>query len=377
VKPLHALIRLMLDDLATKNHDLTGHVDGLLHPYLMSRGEPESSEILERLICDFAQPIIREIVSFKLRLWPSGDGSGSDRQDAEDICSDVTLRLMNRLHDLKQDPINKPISNLRSYFAVMTYNACDEYLRKRYPERHRLKSKIRYLLSRQKGFALWESADGPWLAGYTAWRNDDWSRHRTWDVDTSDGDPGDLLEDLAAALKPGQIDLAALVDEVFNRTARPVELDALVTAVAYICGIKDQPAEAAVERDRTEAFADPRIALDQAMDNQVLVSRLWLEICSLPLKQKSALLLNLKDSQGSSVLTLLPRIRVASIRDIAQALEIDPEDMAAIWNQLPIEDAVIAGRLQVTRQQVINLRKSARERLARRLKAHQPMESRE
>jgi hypothetical protein len=39
-----------------------------------------------------------------------------------------------------------------------------------------------------------------------------------------------------------------------------------------------------------------------------------------------------------------------------------------VWNDLPIEDARIAELLGVTRQQVINARKSGRERLARRLK---------
>jgi hypothetical protein len=36
-----------------------------------------------------------------------------------------------------------------------------------------------------------------------------------------------------------------------------------------------------------------------------------------------------------------------------------------IWFQLPLNDKVIAGRLFVTRQQVINLRKAGRRRLAR------------
>jgi hypothetical protein len=44
------------------------------------------------------------------------------------------------------------------------------------------------------------------------------------------------------------------------------------------------------------------------------------------------------------------------------------ENLAAIWNDLPLEDIRIAELLQLTRQQVINARKSARERLARRLK---------
>jgi RNA polymerase sigma factor (sigma-70 family) len=348
-----------------------GNVDHLLHPYLLSSREPESSEILEQLICDFAQPIIQDIVSFKLRLWPSGEGTGSDKQDAEDICGEVILRLMNRLHDLKQNPAHKPIANLRSYFAVMAYNACDEYLRKKYPARHRFKNKIRYLLSRQKDFALWETDDRRWLAGYQEWRNTDWSGHRTREVDNLEPDPGVVNAARASSTRSGETDLATVIDEVFNRTRRPIELDALVRALAEICGIREQPASSPAEGDARDAFEDPWIPLDQAMDNRALVARVWQEISALPPKQRTALLLNLRDSDGNSLLTLLPRIRIASIRDIARALELDPETLASIWNQLPLEDSAIADRLELTRQQVINLRKSARERLARRVKAVQ------
>jgi RNA polymerase sigma factor (sigma-70 family) len=356
---------------ASDRDQKTGHVDRLLHPYLVSRGEPESSEILEQLICDFAQPIIHDIVSFKLRLWPSGEGQGSDKQDAEDICGEVILRLMSRLHELKQDPAHKPIANLRSYFAVMAYNACDEFLRKKYPARHRFRNKIRYLLSRQRGFALWETDDKRWLAGYSEWRSADWSGLRTWDADDLEADPGVSRATGGRPLRSGEVDLATLINETFNRAGRPVELDALVRALAPICGIKDQPPLPSADRDAGDAIEDPRIPLDEAVDNRALVARLWQEIGQLPLKQRTALLLNLRDSDGNSLLTLLPRIRIASIRDIAQALELDPETMASIWNQLPLEDSAIADRLELTRQQVINLRKSARERLARRVKAVQ------
>jgi hypothetical protein len=44
------------------------------------------------------------------------------------------------------------------------------------------------------------------------------------------------------------------------------------------------------------------------------------------------------------------------------------EEFAEIWNHLPLDDNRIAEILNLTRQQVINLRKSARERLARRMK---------
>jgi hypothetical protein len=81
-----------------------------------------------------------------------------------------------------------------------------------------------------------------------------------------------------------------------------------------------------------------------------------------------ALLLNLREADGRGCLALFPGTGVASLRQIADALEFPAERFAELWPRLPLDDATIAGLLELTRQQVINLRKSARERLARRLK---------
>jgi hypothetical protein len=88
----------------------------------------------------------------------------------------------------------------------------------------------------------------------------------------------------------------------------------------------------------------------------------------LPVRQRVALLLNLRDDRGGSALAILPLLNIASIREIADVLEMAAEDLAALWNELPLEDAAIARRIGATRQQVSNLRKCARERLLRRLR---------
>jgi DNA-directed RNA polymerase specialized sigma24 family protein len=98
------------------------------------------------------------------------------------------------------------------------------------------------------------------------------------------------------------------------------------------------------------------------------IALLWEEIRRLPARQAAALLLNLRDAQRGNALMLLPLMGIASMREIARTLGMSAEDLAAIWNRLPFEDAEIAGLLGITRQQVINLRKSARERLARRMR---------
>jgi hypothetical protein len=92
-----------------------------------------------------------------------------------------------------------------------------------------------------------------------------------------------------------------------------------------------------------------------------------MEICGLPRPQRVALLLNLRDAQRRDALTLLPLIGIASLRDLANVLEIEPQRFAEIWNALPLDDLSIGALLRISRQQVINLRKSARERLARRM----------
>jgi hypothetical protein len=63
---------------------------------------------------------------------------------------------------------------------------------------------------------------------------------------------------------------------------------------------------------------------------------------------------------------LLPATGIASIRQIAAALEIAVETFAGLWKRLPLEDREIASLLGVTRQKVINMRLAARQRLARR-----------
>jgi hypothetical protein len=94
---------------------------------------------------------------------------------------------------------------------------------------------------------------------------------------------------------------------------------------------------------------------------------LWREICRLPPNQRSALLLNLRDESGNCATTLFVAAGVAGLPAIAATLGIPLEEFVELWRGMPLNDLDIAGRLGVTRQQVINLRKCAKERLARRL----------
>jgi hypothetical protein len=58
---------------------------------------------------------------------------------------------------------------------------------------------------------------------------------------------------------------------------------------------------------------------------------------------------------------------VATFEQIAKTLEVPTAEFEQLWAQLPLDDLHIAAYLGATRQQVINLRKTARERLVKRM----------
>jgi len=339
----------------------TPQCDTVLLPYLRARDETAASAALEQLICESAQPVARQIIRSKLRVGQSSNRDVSD-DEAADLAGEVTLKLVARLRELKSDPLAKAVNSFRGYVAVTAYHACDEYLRKKYPRRNSLKNQLRYVITHSVGFAVWEGDEGDLLCGLTAWKDQssgavNRSRmHETLDKFSRSYKTKSSPRDLLAA--------------IFDRAGGPLLLDDLVSLVAELWQIRDL-ASPIISIDRDPAVvlsteAESRDGLDARMDQRSHLEKLWIEICELPLRQRLALLMSLRDSSGRGVLTLLPLIHIASLRQIAELLAMPAEKLASLWNQLPLDDATIAESLGVTRQQVINLRKCARERLWRR-----------
>ena len=117
-----------------------------------------------------------------------------------------------------------------------------------------------------------------------------------------------------------------------------------------------------------DAAALQRPAAHDDLESRETLRQLWSEIGALPLRQRLALLLSARDRSGDSVTQFLVMTGVASIRQIGAALDMEAERFGALWHELPLADDRIASMLNSTRQQVINLRRSARDRLVRRLK---------
>src|SRR5262249_47406069 len=268
---------------------------------------------------------------------------------------------------LKIDSSQKPIGSFQGYVAATSYNTCHTYLRRKYPQRSRLKYKIRYILKHRQDFELWEDDQNEWVCGYAPWHTEHRSPVKKGWINELRNSPK-AADSLYGSLHG---ELSDLLELIFDLAKAPVEIDDLVTLVAETRQIKDLPAEDtdAEEVDSTQAaFASPAVDPISELDQRIYLERVWDEIRKLVPAQRSALLLNLTDAHGSTLLVLLSELRVATISEIADALGLPAEEFASLWKDLPLDDNAIAKRLGVTRQQVTSYRLSARRRLARRMK---------
>lgn len=322
--------------------------DSMLAPFLTAKSESISDELLRAIVDEHADPIIKKILRSKLRVSLNGGGT-QQNQDALEIAGDLRASIISTLRALRQNPNQTAIANFADFVVIKTYSACADYFREKHPQRWRLKSLLRRRLRQNPQFALWQAEDKRWYAGFSG-------RPET----------GSEAEELSAAQEKSDEFLGAL----FARSGRPIVFDEVVKIAAETWHIHDPPPESidagGSERDDHFTSSEPRV--DLALEQRLLFEQVWREVCQLPVLQRAALLLNLRDSRDGGVISFLPFLGVASKEELARLLEMPREDFQELWNELPLDDSRIAQMLGITRQQVINLRKTARERLARRMR---------
>lgn len=343
----------------------------LLRDFQQSPDEAHAQLLLERLIQEHVRPLVKQILGATLRFRLNAPQHGASHPDAEDVYGEIVLALCKRLRRLKEEEGIQAINNFRSYVAATTYNACHEHLRQKFPQRWRLVNKLRYLLTHRPEFALWETDEGSWLAGFTGWQHRKFSEREQEEARQLCESPTEFAKRTAGMASTARQDPTESLSAIFEHVGAPIELNQLVSLVAALWNMKEQPLASLDDEEHglAQVLSDTRTRHDITIELQFSLRQLWAEVCQLPPRQRASLLLNLRDAEGRDIITLIPYTRTATIQQIAEALDIPLMKFAQLWNDLPLEDAEIATQLGLTRQQVINLRKCARERLARRMKA--------
>ncbi|MBI1760416.1 MAG: hypothetical protein HYR56_03175 [Acidobacteria bacterium] len=295
---------------------------------------------LTELLAAHAAPLIQVIL--KQKLW--GQASTDDLLEVQ---QQIHAKLLARLRATAESPLE----DFPGYVAVVAFNTCAEWQRQRQPQRHALKNRVRYLLTHTGGWALWEARPRVWWCGRSAWQTRPSTAATTAQLDA------------CRAALPRTRTLRDLTAAVFAQLNQPVELDELVNLFAEVLEIHDEPAAAKT----VDSLADPCPSAETAFERRAYLQTLWAEIGLLPLPQRRALLLNLRDPEGGNQLALFHLTGIAGLRTLAAVLELSLAELVELWNHLPLDDLTLAAHLGITRQQVINLRLAARRRLARRL----------
>jgi DNA-directed RNA polymerase specialized sigma24 family protein len=316
--------------------------DPLLEPLRHIADEAAREHMIERILIDIAEPLARRITS----RYTSA-AAALAKEDAEDVLATITLALVGKLRLVAAGGV--VVHDFEAYLATLTYNAVHDHLRRRYPERTRLKKRIRYVLTYDERLAAWTTPAGD-VAGLAAWGGS-----HTFPL------PFPLQPYSAARSLLRRDRPADAIVEILAAAGGPMLVEVLFDGLAELWNVTDAP----MLMDVTDAPGSD--ASSRVLETRDFLRALWREIGALPLPQRKALLLNLRDSETVNVISILTLSGVATFDEIASAMNMSAAALGELWNQLPLDDASIATMLGLTRQQVINLRKSARERLARRM----------
>lgn len=276
----------------------------------------ELADLLRR-----ADPVIRRTLASRRGLYGTAD--------LYDLHSEVMLRLVRHLAKAG----SADILDFENYVAGVTFHVVDDSMRRRYPERARFANRLRYHIKRRPDLTTW-SYRGDLVVGL----------HEAHDrrIPRAEVDAGGDMRDIGSTLDRFLLD-------------GPVLFQALVTAF-----VGDLPRVAAADAEEISAGAG-----HEDVDAAGTARRFWREIEALPERQRIALLLHMRDERGDTGLLqfLLSGIGADAL---AQTIGWTRDELQAHWPELPFDDNTIAALLGATRQQVINLRKCARERLRRR-----------
>src|SRR5215217_2086064 len=155
-------------------------IDALLEPLLTATTDDHADQLLSQLITGHAEPVIKGVIRFKLRF---NSHQETQRAEADDLHQDVVLQLVMQLQRFRKLPATHPITDVRGMAAIIAHRTCARWMRRQFPERHALKNRLHYLLTRQRGFAIWGDDNGKPLAGFSAWQQQKTAARNVFDVE--------------------------------------------------------------------------------------------------------------------------------------------------------------------------------------------------
>src|SRR5215510_9593443 len=101
------------------------NIDPVVQPLLLENSDEQADELLTLLIKEHAQPVVKGVIRYKLRLNQSNIDPSTE---AEDIYQEAILQLMAQLQRFRNSPHEHPITDLRGIAAVIAHRTCARWL---------------------------------------------------------------------------------------------------------------------------------------------------------------------------------------------------------------------------------------------------------
>ena len=327
--------------------------------FVNAADDAKAADCLAVLIDRTIEPLVKDIIRGKFRVSLQESDDRHLNQNAFDLVSEVKTLIVAKLSNQRNANGTTSVDNLEAYVKTVTANAANQYIRRRNPYRLRLKNQLRYLLSHDRRFSIWRSDEGDWLCA----RKDD-----RFELSDSKIPSGDEMRNAfeSEGVFPDRAELVDIVAGIFDRNKRIFNFNDLVSLIFELRKLTE-PIEVEEKLFSENLSSKHEGSVLTRLEQTAFLAELWREIARLPMRHRAALLLNLRDQNGDGMIIMFPATRVATIAQIAEMLEFSLDEFARIWSELPWNDLTIAEHLGLTRQQVINLRQSARATLRKRL----------
>ncbi|MCX6612113.1 MAG: hypothetical protein NTW74_14820, partial [Acidobacteria bacterium] len=210
----------------------------------------EAGELLSHLANTHLCPLVEAVLRARLARFPRF------QQETGDIAAEAMVKILSRLQQWRAGTA-EPIADLNAYAAITIRRACDQLFRHHFPNRHRLKNRIRYVLKPERGYAVWTAPNHEICCGLRSWEG------------SRAAQPAEL------GVSPF-LPLQDIIATFFQTIGQPVELDHLVDLIAAATGVSDLPCDLETLILQSPSPAEP--PADSDGNWAAWASRLWAEV---------------------------------------------------------------------------------------------------
>lgn len=341
------------------NDNFPSENDVLLIPFLSSANDEEAELCLNQLFEETVIPQIRKTLSSHLTLL-------FDERD--EIKSDVQARVLIKLRKLRASlilgkPITNPINDFAAYVSTVTFNCRKDYLLRKQPEWRRIGNRLRRLRDERSEMQFYVDDDDIQLICLKSQAK----KHSELKMNE--------IISIVCERYPNHLFLKTqvLVPVILDTANGALTKNELIKAILKITDSGNFQ-EIELSDEMTENL---KINADEDLISKrqkVYLRRIWEEVKTFPTNQRKVLILSLKETGKVEVITLLLKKRIATIEEIADALELSLKEFSDVFFRLPMSSSEIADFLGIEggektskQQKVDNLRSIARNLLRKRL----------